>query len=96
MKYILHNWDDDHCVKILTNCREAMNPKGKIIVADPVIEPGDTPDWGRLLDIQMMVAVSGKERTKDEFAALFRRAGLKLTRIMKTNCPLSLVEGVRA
>jgi hypothetical protein len=96
LKYILHNWDDESSVKILTNCREAMNPKGRILVADPVIPPGDKPDWGKLLDIQMMVVVQGKERTKEEFAALFRRAGLKLTRVIPTRCPLSLVEAVRA
>jgi SAM-dependent methyltransferase len=96
LKYILHNWDDESSLKILTNCREAMNPKGRILVADPVIPPGDKPDWGKLLDIQMMVVVSGKERTKEEFAALFKRAGLKLTRVIPTRCPLSLVEAVRA
>ena len=96
MKYILHNWDDENSVRILTKCREAMNPKGRILVADPVIPPGDKPDWGKLLDIQMMVVVPGKERTKEEFAALFKRAGLKLTRVLPTRCPLSLVEAVRA
>jgi O-methyltransferase domain/Dimerisation domain len=96
MKYILHNWDDEHCVQLLTNCREAMNPGGRILVADSVVPPAETPDWGKLLDIQMMVVVPGKERTKEEFAALFKRAGLRLTRIIPTNCPLSLVEGVAA
>src|SRR5665213_4001157 len=95
LKYILHNWDDEHCVKILSNCREAMAPKGRILVADPVIPRDGKPDWSKLLDIQMMVVVPGKERSKEEFAALFTRAGLKLTRIIPTSSPLSLVEGVR-
>jgi SAM-dependent methyltransferase len=96
LKYILHNWDDDHCVKLLTNCREAMNPGGRILVADAVVPPAETPDWGKLLDIQMMVVVPGKERTKAEFAALFKRAGFRLTRIIPTRCPLSVVEGMAA
>ncbi len=58
--------------------------------------PAETPDWGKLLDIQMMVVVPGKERTKEEFAALFKRAGFRLTRIIPTRCPLSVVEGVAA
>jgi hypothetical protein len=94
MKYIVHNWDDEHAVRIFTNCRKAMNPNGRILVADAVIPPGLRPDWGKLLDIQMMVVVPGKERTKGEFAALFARAGLRLTRIIPTKCPLSLIEGV--
>lgn len=96
MKYILHNWDDDSCVRILTNCRAGMNPKGRVLVADPVIAAGNRREWGKLLDIQMMVLLSGKERTKDELAGLFKRAGLKLKRVIPTSCPLSVVEAVRA
>ena len=96
MKYILHNWDDDSCVRILSNCRDVMNARGKILVADPVISSDNRPAWGKLLDIQMMVLLSGKERTKTEFASLFKKAGLKLTRVLPTSCPLSLVEAVRA
>jgi SAM-dependent methyltransferase len=96
MKYVLHNWEDESCVKILSNCRDAMNPKGRVLIADPVISADNRPEWGKLLDIQMMVLLSGRERTKDEFAVLFRKAGLKLTRVIPTKCPLSLVEAVRA
>jgi hypothetical protein len=96
LKYILHNWDDENCVRILTNCRRAMNEKGRILVADPVIAPGNHREWGKLLDIQMMVAVRGKERTKKEFAELFGRAGLRLVRVVPTTSALSIVEGVRA
>ena len=83
-------------MKLLTNCREAMNAGGRIAWPTPVVPPAEKPDWGKLLDIQMMVVVPGKERTKEEFAALFKRAGLKLTRIIPTKCPLSLIEGVAA
>jgi hypothetical protein len=96
LKYILHNWDDESSVKILANCRAAMNETGRVLVADPVISPGNRREWGKLLDIQMMVVVNGRERTREEFSALFKRAGLKLTRIIPTACPLSIVEGVKA
>jgi hypothetical protein len=95
MKYILHDWDDERSVKILANCRAAMNQKGKILVVDNVIQPGNEPAWGKLLDIQMLV-IGGRERTKKEFAAIFGEAGLKVTRVVPTTCPLSIVEGVRA
>src|SRR5262249_22501432 len=83
------------CIKILTNCRAAMTPKGKVLVADNVIAPGNDPGWGKLLDIQMLI-IGGRERNKEEFAALFKAAGLRLTRIVPTKCPLSVVEGIRA
>jgi hypothetical protein len=95
MKRTLHDWDDERCAKILANCCAAMNEKGKVLVVDAVIAPGNEPDRGKLLDIQMLV-IGGRERTKQEFAAVFKEAGLKLTRILPTKCPLSIVEGVRA
>ena len=95
MKYILHDWNDEECVKILSNCRAAMNRDGKVLVVDNVIAPGNDPSWGKLLDIQMLI-IGGRERTKEEFSALFAAAGLKLTKVVPTKCPLSIVEGVRA
>jgi len=95
MKYILHDWNDEQCVNILRNCRAGMNKKGRVLVADNVIPPGNDPSWGKLLDIQMLV-IGGRERTKKEFAAMFAEAGLKMTRIIPTSCALSIVEGVRA
>lgn len=91
MKYILHDWDDEQCVAILKRCREAMADGGQVIVVDNVIEAGNEPSWGKLLDINMLVLTGGRERTADEFAALFAQAGLQLDRIVPTQCPLSLV-----
>lgn len=95
MKYILHDWDDVSSVTILKNCREAMKPKGRVLVVDNVIQPGNHPGWGKLLDIQMLV-IGGRERTKEEFALLFEEAGLKLTRVIPTKAAVSIVEAVRA
>jgi hypothetical protein len=96
MKRTLHDWDNEHCLKILANCRAAMNQKGRVLVIDSVISPGNDPDRGKLIDMQMFVFTGGRERTRTEFATLFREAGLKLARVVPTNCPLSIVEGVRA
>lgn len=95
MKYILHDWNDEACIKILANCRDAMNAKGKVLVVENVIASGNRSDWGKLLDMQMLI-IGGRERTKEEFADLFSAARLKLTRVVPTKCPLSIVEGVRA
>jgi len=95
MKYILHDWNDEQCVKILANCRAAMNEKGRVLVVDNVIPPGNDPSWGKLVDIQMLV-IGGRERTKKEFAGIFKQAGLKLMRVVATKCPLSIIEAVRA
>jgi hypothetical protein len=95
IKRVLHDWDDSQCEKILANCRAAMNEKGRVLVADSVIQPGNAPDRGKLMDIQMFI-IGGRERTRREFAEIFKKAGLRLTRVIPTKCPLSIAEGARA
>ena len=95
MKYILHDWDDERCVKILSNCRAAMNKNGRVLVVDSVVPPGNEPGYVKLLDIEMLI-IGGRERTKTDFSSIFRKSGLKLTRVVATKSPLSIVEGVRA
>jgi hypothetical protein len=95
LKYLLHDWNDERSVQILKNCRAAMHGKSRLLVIDSVIPPGNGPDYVKLLDIEMLT-IGGRERTKADFAAIFRAAGLKLTRVIPTRSPLSIVEGVRA
>ena len=96
MKYIIHDWDDEKSLRILGHCRTAMAPGGRVLVVDHVIPPGNAPNWGKLLDVNMMVGPGGQERTRKEFQELFSRAGLRLTRVIPTACPLSILEAVRA
>jgi predicted transcriptional regulator len=92
MKYIVHDLDDGRAVKLLKNCRRAMNQRGRVLVVDAVIPPGNDPSWGKLLDVNMLVLTGGSERTREEFSSLLGRAGLRLARILATACPLSVVE----
>ena len=94
-KRVLHDWDDEQCVKILGNCCAAMSERGRVLVIESVIPRGNKPDRGKLTDMQMFV-IGGRERTREEFASLLRQAGLILTRVVQTKCPLTIVEGVRA
>lgn len=92
MKYIIHDWEDQKCLRILRNCRNAMTKQGRVLVVEHVIPPGNDFDWGKLLDINMLVGPGGQERTREEFSALFKRAGLRLTRVLPTESPLSILE----
>lgn len=95
LKYILHDWNDERSVQILKTVRAAMTDKSRLLVIDSVIPPGNEPGYVKLLDIEMLI-IGGRERTKADFAAIFREAGLKLTRVIATKSPLSIVESVRA
>ncbi len=95
MKMILHDWDDEQCVAILRNCHRAMKENGKIAVVEMVVTPHDEPSPSKLIDINMLVMTGGRERTREEFASLFEAAGFKLSRVIQTSSPVSIVEGVR-
>ena len=94
LKRIIHDWKDDDCVTILSNIRRAMNPGARVLVFDCVIPPENVPHGGKVLDVLMMSALPGFERTEAEFAALFKRAGLKLSRVIHAPALLSLTEAV--
>lgn len=94
LKWILHDWNDDASLKILKSCREAMKPTGKLFVAEYVLGSSDVSSEGEFMDLMMLVMNGGRERTRDEFTALFAAAGFRLTSITPTATPLSVIEGV--
>lgn len=94
MKHIIHDWNDDNCQKILSNCRQVIPDDGKLLVVDMVVPQDSGPHPAKLLDLEMMVVASGKERTEQEFRELFRSAGFTLTRIIPTKSPVCVIEGI--
>ena len=96
LRHIVHDWDDAKSIAILRRCREAMAPGGKVLVVESVIPGGDEPHPGTWLDIVMLAMPGGLERTRAEFEALLAAAGLRLTRVVPTRSPVSIVEAVAA
>jgi hypothetical protein len=96
MKHIIHDWDDKRASTILNNIRSAMGDKrGKVILLETVIPEGPEPHLGKFIDIEMLAYPGGRERTAEEFKALFDGCGFELTQIVPTKSPLSVVEAVR-
>lgn len=84
LKMVIHDWDDARGIAILRGCRERLEGDGPVICVDIVLPPfGDVSDAiGKLLDLNIMLAVPGKERTRAEWEALYRAAGLEVTAII--------------
>ena len=96
MKHIIHDWYDDKASLILKNIAKAMgSKKGKVILLEAVLKPGSEPDFGKCLDMEMMLFPGGKERTEEEFRALFASAGFALTKVVPTKSPVAVIEAVR-
>ena len=96
MKHIIHDWDDEGSIKILRNIREAMDEEGKVLIVEMVVPESDVPHPSKALDILMLVMEGGKERTDREYGKLLDASGLRLTRIIPTKSPYSIVEAERA
>ena len=96
MKHIIHDWPDELCIKILNACRKSINPGGRLIVVDAVIQPGNDFSPGKFLDLQMLIFPSGLERTEEQFRDLFAAAGWRLSRIIPTKSSDSIIEGLPA
>ncbi len=96
MKHIIHDWPDDLCVKILTACRKGVNPGGKLLVVDSVIQSGNDFSPAKFLDLQMLIFPGGRERSEKQFRELFAASGWHLSRIVPTAVMDSIVEGVPA
>jgi hypothetical protein len=94
LKWILHDWDDTASVDILRSCRRAMKPDGALIVFERLIGPPNTASEGKFADLNMLVMNGGRERTRDEFAALFGQSGFRLISMTPTATSLCVIEGV--
>jgi O-methyltransferase domain len=94
LSHIIHDWSQDQCLKILTDCRRAMHPKAKLLIIEMVLPTGNTPHPGKLLDMMMLVGPGGQERTEQEYQSLLSKAGFRLSRVVPTESAVSVVEAV--
>jgi hypothetical protein len=93
LKNILHDWDDERAICLLSNIRRAMGPQSRMLAVQEALPPRNAPSVGKLLDMQMLL-IGGRERTEMEYQALFRAAGLRLTRTIPTSAAVHVIEGV--
>jgi hypothetical protein len=91
LKAILHDWDDDSCVRILRNCREAALPGARLMIIENVILDPARDRFAALLDMNMLAATTGQERELAAYDALFTASGWKRTAVYPLSGGRSLV-----
>lgn len=79
---ILHDWDDEQAVAILRVCRDATRSSSRLLIVDTVLRPGDEPDWGKVLDLHMLVMLGGRERSEAQWRVLLAESGFALDRVV--------------
>jgi hypothetical protein len=96
LSHIIHDWTEAQCLTILGNVRQAMNPGGRVLIVEMVLPGGNEPHPGKMLDLMMLLGPGGQERTEQEYRTLLDKAKLRLTRVVPTASPVSVVEAVQA
>ena len=76
LKRVIHDWDDERTIAMLKNCHRAMLPKGRLVIIEMVIAPGNEPFFGKQLDVELLLTTpGGRERTEAEYRSLLSAAG---------------------
>lgn len=96
LSHIIHDWTEEQCLTILANIRAGMKPDSRLLIVEMVLPPGDAPHPGKILDIVMLVCPGGEERSAEEYDELLTKAGFRMTRVIPTESPVSIVEAVLA
>jgi hypothetical protein len=96
LKSILHDWDDEECVRVLRTVRRAVRPDSRVVLVESLMPTTVTtaPSVAQVVmnDLNMMVCHGGRERTVAEFRELLRVAGFRLESV--TPCPAPSVVGI--
>jgi hypothetical protein len=97
LKMILHDWDDDECVAILSSVKRSSSKQARVFVVEHVVPGPETAHLSKLFDIQMMCWGTGQERTEAEYQELLKRSGWRPAGIhYPANRAIGVVEGVLA
>jgi C-methyltransferase len=92
LKNIIHDWNDEKAGQILRNVRAAAGPRATVLLIEFVIPEHDRDFPGKWVDLEMMLNLGARERTAAEYRNLLSQAGFRMTRVVQTASPLSVVE----
>lgn len=93
MKNIIHDWPDASALTILRNVRAAATAGTTLLLIEGVIPDHDREFIGKWTDMEMLIGIAARERTADGYRKLYEAAGFRLTRVVETASPFSVVEG---
>jgi hypothetical protein len=96
LKNIIHDWPDEKAGQILRNVRAAARHGATVLLVEFVIPEHDRDFPGKWVDLEMMLNLGARERTADEYRDLLSAAGFRMTRVVQTASPLSVVEATAA
>jgi hypothetical protein len=93
LKSILHDWEDEDCVRILRTCRRAMAEGAALLVVERELGPPNAKPDGKFSDLNMLVGPGGRERAPEEYAALFAATGFRFVAFTPSDVGTAVFEG---
>jgi hypothetical protein len=92
LKHVIESFDDTAALRILQNVRKHIPDGGRVLLIEMVLPDDDSPDIGKLIDMEMLVSVGGRERTAAEYTDILEQAGFRRLRVVPTAAPVSVIE----
>ncbi len=92
LRAVLHDWEDPEALAILLSCRRAIPEDGALLVVERELGGPNENSEAKFSDLNMLVLPGGRERTVEDFAALFAGAGFELSGTTRTATAMSVIE----
>jgi len=92
--YILHDWSDEDCRKILRNCFEALPPEGALLIAEKVLNDDFSGErFALMMNLHMLVvsAPGARERSESAYRSLLEETGFRDMEIIRLKAPRDLI-----
>jgi hypothetical protein len=94
LKNIIHDWPDEKALQILRNVRAAAQPGATLLLVEMVVRDNGRDGPENWVDLEMLLNLGSRERTAEEYRKLLAQTGFRMTRVVSTASPLSVVEAV--
>lgn len=94
LKHILHDFPESECLAILKNIRGSIAADGSMLVVEYVLPGNNERHIGNIIDLWLLLLLGAKERTQAQYSELFAKAGFRLTKVVPTGGPVSIIEAV--
>ena len=91
---VIHDWSDEEAARILAAIRKAARPGAKLLMIECVVQEDSKPSWTKMLDLQMLTLLSGKERTEKEYRELLQSARFRLDRLIDVGMSTWILESI--
>ena len=94
LSWVLHDWNDEHCLQILRRCREALPIGGALLISEALLDDSSPPRrFPALLSLQMLMVCEpgARERTESEYASMLHAASFTVERTVRMDAPRDLI-----